>query len=76
MTPDQILAFVLALTSPQPAAPAFPVIAAGGADNRYPVKVRTLSAPPGPLRDRGPDRRLRHRLGPRGPCQAGRPAHR
>ncbi|MBS1201506.1 MAG: hypothetical protein H6R22_15, partial [Chromatiaceae bacterium] len=29
MTPDQILAFVLALTSPQPAATAFPVIAAG-----------------------------------------------
>ena len=35
MTPDQILAFVLALTSPQPAATAFPVIAAGGADAAF-----------------------------------------
>ena len=41
MTPEQIIAFVLALSSPQPAEPLFPVIAAGGADARYPV----ISAP-------------------------------
>jgi pimeloyl-ACP methyl ester carboxylesterase len=46
MTPEQIIAIVLALTSPQPAEPLFPVIAAGGADPRYPV----VSAPcPQPL---------------------------
>ena len=53
MTPDQILAFVLALTSPQPAAPAFPVIAAGGADGRYPVKVAPCPRPLAPFEIEG-----------------------
>jgi hypothetical protein len=53
MTPDQILAFVLALTSPQPAAPAFPVIAAGGADNRYPVKAAPCPRPLAPFEIEG-----------------------
>jgi pimeloyl-ACP methyl ester carboxylesterase len=46
MTPDQIVAFVLALTAPLPADPLFPVVAAGGADPRYPV---TAAACPRPL---------------------------
>jgi pimeloyl-ACP methyl ester carboxylesterase len=46
MTPDQIVAFVLALTAPTPDAPLFPVIASGGADARYPV---TAAACPRPL---------------------------
>jgi pimeloyl-ACP methyl ester carboxylesterase len=46
MTPDQIVAIVLALTSPQPAEPLFPVIAAGGAVPRYAV---TVAPCPGPL---------------------------
>jgi pimeloyl-ACP methyl ester carboxylesterase len=37
MTLDQIVAIVLALTSPQPAEPLFAIIAAGGADPRYAV---------------------------------------
>jgi len=45
MTPDQIVAFVLALTSPQPAAPACAVIAAGGADSRYPIKATPCRVP-------------------------------
>ncbi len=53
MTPDQILAFVLALTSPQPAAPAFPVIAAGGADSRYPVKAAPCPRPLAPFEIEG-----------------------
>jgi pimeloyl-ACP methyl ester carboxylesterase len=53
MTPDQILAFVLALTSPEPAAPAFPVIAAGGADGRFPVKVAPCPRPLAPLEIEG-----------------------
>ena len=53
MTPDQILAFVLALTSPQPAAPAFPVIAAGGADSRYPVKPAPCPRPLAPFEVEG-----------------------
>jgi hypothetical protein len=53
MTPDQILAFVLALTSPQPAAPAFPVIAAGGADGRYPVKAAPCPRPLAPFEIEG-----------------------
>lgn len=39
MTPEQIAAFVLALTAAVPAEPLFPVIAAGGADPRYPVQA-------------------------------------
>lgn len=46
MTPEQIVAFVLALTSPAPVDPLFPLIAAGGADPRYPV---TATACPRPL---------------------------
>ena len=53
MTPDQILAFVLALTSPPPAAPAFPVIAAGGADSRYPVKPAPCPRPLAPFEIEG-----------------------
>ena len=53
MTPDQILAFVLALTSPQPAATAFPVIAAGGADSRYPVKSAPCPRPLAPFEIEG-----------------------
>ncbi len=37
MTPDQIVALVLAMASPEPAEPLFPVVADGGADPRYPV---------------------------------------
>ena len=48
MTPDQILAFVLALTSPQPAALASPVIATGGADSRYPVVATPCPRPLAP----------------------------
>jgi hypothetical protein len=43
MTPDQIVAFVLALPQPVPAAPLFPVIAVGGADARYPVAAVACS---------------------------------
>jgi hypothetical protein len=52
MPPDQILAFVLALTSPQPSAPLFPVIAAGGADPRYPVVAAPCPRPSRPTRSR------------------------
>ncbi|MFZ5751599.1 MAG: alpha/beta hydrolase [Pseudomonadota bacterium] len=45
MTPDQIVAFVLALTAPPPADPLFPVIAAGGADPRYPVVATACPRP-------------------------------
>ncbi len=53
MTPDQILAFVLALTSPLPADPLFPVIAAGGADPRYPVVAMTCPRPLAPFEIEG-----------------------
>jgi pimeloyl-ACP methyl ester carboxylesterase len=53
MTPDQILAFVLALTSPQPAAPLVPVIAAGGADPRYPVVAVPCPRPLAPYEIEG-----------------------
>lgn len=46
MTPDQIVAFVLALAAPPAAEPSFPLIAAGGPDPRYPV---VATACPGPL---------------------------
>ncbi len=46
MTPDQIVALVLALTAPAPSEPLFPIIAAGGADPRYAV---TAAPCPGPL---------------------------
>jgi pimeloyl-ACP methyl ester carboxylesterase len=53
MTPDQILAFVLALTSPQPAAPLVPVLAAGGADPRYPVVAAPCPRPLAPYEIEG-----------------------
>ncbi len=53
MTPDQILAFVLALTSPPPAEPAFPVIAVGGADGRYPVTSAPCPRPLAPFEIEG-----------------------
>lgn len=53
MTPDQIVAFVLALTSQHPAAPLFPVIAAGGADPRYPVTAIHCPAPLAPYEVEG-----------------------
>lgn len=53
MTPEQILAFVLALSSPQPAEPLFPLIAAGGADPRYPVVEVRCPRPLAPLEVEG-----------------------
>ena len=53
MTPDQIIALVLALTSPPPAEPLFPVIAAGGADARYPVAVAPYPRPLAPYEIEG-----------------------
>lgn len=53
MTPDQIVAFVLALTSPAPVDPLFPVIAAGGADPRYPVVATTCPRPLAPFEIEG-----------------------
>lgn len=46
MTPDQIIATVMALLAAEPAEKAFPVIAAGGAAAGYPV---TIEACPRPL---------------------------
>jgi pimeloyl-ACP methyl ester carboxylesterase len=53
MTPDQIVAFVLALTAPPPADPLFPVIAAGGADPRYPVVAAPCPRPLAPFEIEG-----------------------
>jgi pimeloyl-ACP methyl ester carboxylesterase len=53
MTPDQIVAFVLALTSPPPVDPLFPVIAAGGADPRYPVVATSCPRPLAPFEIEG-----------------------
>lgn len=53
MTPDQIVAFVLALTAPPPADPLFPVIAAGGADPRYPVVATACPRPLAPFEIEG-----------------------
>lgn len=53
MTPDQIVAFVLALTSPAPVDPLFPVIAAGGADPRYPVVAAPCPRPLAPFEIEG-----------------------
>jgi pimeloyl-ACP methyl ester carboxylesterase len=53
MTPDQIVAFVLALTSPAPFDPLFPVVAAGGADPRYPVVATTCPRPLAPFEIEG-----------------------
>ncbi|MCU0934983.1 MAG: alpha/beta hydrolase [Gammaproteobacteria bacterium] len=53
MTPDQIVALVLALTSPAPVEPLFPVIAAGGADPRYPVVAAPCPRPLAPYEIEG-----------------------
>ncbi|TDG33104.1 alpha/beta fold hydrolase [Paracraurococcus ruber] len=53
MTPDRILALVLALTAPPPAEPLFPVIAAGGADPRYPVVAAACPRPLAPFEVEG-----------------------
>lgn len=53
MTPDQIVAIVLALTSPQTAEPLFPVIAAGGADPRYPIVASPCPRPLAPYEVEG-----------------------
>jgi pimeloyl-ACP methyl ester carboxylesterase len=53
MTPDQIIAFVLALAGQVPAEPLFPVIAAGGADPRYPVVAAPCPGPLAPLEVEG-----------------------
>lgn len=53
MTPDQIVAMVLALTSPQPSEPLFPLIASGGADPRYPVTAMHCPAPLAPYEVEG-----------------------
>jgi len=45
VTPDQIFAFVLALTNPQPAEAAFPQLAAGGHDPRHPVALAPCLRP-------------------------------
>lgn len=53
MTPDQIVAFVLALTAPAPVDPLFPVIAAGGADPRFPVIAAPCPRPLAPFEVEG-----------------------
>lgn len=53
MTPDQIVAFVLALTAPAPVDPLFPVIAAGGADPRYPAVAAPCPRPLAPFEVEG-----------------------
>ncbi|SFH79403.1 alpha/beta hydrolase [Albimonas pacifica] len=45
MTPDQIFAFVVALMSAQPAEEAFPGLASGGHDPRYPVTLAPCLRP-------------------------------
>lgn len=53
MTPDKIMAFVLALTNPQPTETLFPVISAGGADPRYPVVAAECPRPLAPFEIEG-----------------------
>ncbi len=45
MTPDQIIATVMALLSAEPAATSFPVIASGGAKAEYPVSLEACPRP-------------------------------
>jgi pimeloyl-ACP methyl ester carboxylesterase len=45
MTPDQIIATVMALLTAEPAATSFPIIAAGGATSEYPVTVEACPRP-------------------------------
>jgi pimeloyl-ACP methyl ester carboxylesterase len=52
MTPEQIVAFILALTTP-PAEPLFPIIAAGGADPRFPVVATECPRPLAPFEVEG-----------------------
>ena len=53
MTPDKIVAFVLALTAPQPADGLFPVIGMGGADPRFPVVAAPCPRPLAPFEIEG-----------------------
>lgn len=53
MTPDQIVAFVLALTSPPPAVPLFPIFADGGADPRFAVVAAPCPRPLAPFEIEG-----------------------
>jgi len=53
MSPDQIVALVLALTGPPATDPLFPVIAAGGADPRYPVHAAACPRPLAPFEIEG-----------------------
>jgi pimeloyl-ACP methyl ester carboxylesterase len=53
MTPEKIVAFVLALTGPPPDGPLFPVIAAGGADPRYAVVAADCPRPLAPFEIEG-----------------------
>jgi hypothetical protein len=53
MTPDRIVAFVLALTAPQPADGLFPVIGTGGADPRFPVVAAPCPRPLAPFEIEG-----------------------
>ncbi len=48
MTPDQILATVMALLAAEPDPAAFPAVTAGGADARYPVTVAPCPRPLAP----------------------------
>jgi len=52
MTPDQILATVAALLATAPAQTAFPVIAAGGANPAFPVKIEACPRPLPPPKSR------------------------
>jgi pimeloyl-ACP methyl ester carboxylesterase len=53
MAPDKIVAFVLALTAPQPADGLFPVIGMGGADPRFPVVAAPCPRPLAPFEIEG-----------------------
>lgn len=53
MTPDQIVALVLALAGPPAAETAFPLIASGGPDPRYPVTTAPCPAPLAPYEVEG-----------------------
>jgi pimeloyl-ACP methyl ester carboxylesterase len=53
MTPDKIVAFVLALTASQPTDALFPVIGKGGADPRFPVVAAPCPRPLAPFEIEG-----------------------
>ncbi len=52
-TAEQIVAIIAAFLSPEPAADHFPVLAAGGADPRYPVAITRCALPIAPLEIEG-----------------------